>query len=125
MIESVPEDPKNVCISRRSQELVFFFVGILFPLELTKPETNLLFTICGTQHEPIWLYYEGNFPAKIMTMFTHVHPYKPLTLVHLKANIRQVMTKITPNLCQKEIDNYLKGIEISKVLKTTDIVFHT
>ena len=32
---------------------------------------------------------------------------KPLILVHLKHNIRQVMAEIQPNICQKVVENYI------------------
>ena len=35
---------------------------------------------------------------------------KPLTLDHLKTNNRQVMAEISPNMCQKVVENYLKSI---------------
>ena len=40
----------------------------------------------------------------------HVYADKPLTLEHLKANVRQVIAELSPNMCQKVIENYLNRI---------------
>ena len=37
-----------------------------------------------------------------------VYADKASTLEHFKTNIRQVMAEISPNMCQKVIENYLK-----------------
>ena len=47
---------------------------------------------------------------------------KPPTLKHLNANIRQAMSEIPSNMCEKVIENYLKTINTSRV---GDVVFHT
>ena len=43
-------------------------------------------------------------------LWSRVYADKPSTLEHLKINIHQVMAKVPPNMCQKVIENYLKGI---------------
>ena len=53
---------------------------------------------------------------------------KPLTLKHLKTNIRQDMAEIPPNMCQKVVKNYLKRINACNTSRgdlLNDVVFHT
>ena len=50
------------------------------------------------------------------------------TLDHLKTNIRQDMTEIPPNMCQKMVENYLKKINACNTSpggRLNDIGFHT
>jgi len=57
-----------------------------------------------------------------------VYADNPLTLEHLKNNIREVMTEISAEMCQKVIENYLKKIESCKQSRggyLNNIVFHT
>ena len=57
-----------------------------------------------------------------------VYADKPATLEHLKANIRQVMAEIPPNMCQEVIENYLKRINAlntSRGGNLNDVMFHT
>ena len=57
-----------------------------------------------------------------------VYADKPLTLEHLRTNIRQVVAEIPPNVCQKVVENYLKRINICNVSRDghlNDVVFHT
>lgn len=57
-----------------------------------------------------------------------VYADNPLTLEHLKNNIREVIAEIPVEICQKVIKNYLKRIESCKQSRgghLNDIVFHT
>ena len=57
-----------------------------------------------------------------------VYADKPLTLDHLKTNIRQVMAEIPPKMWQKVVENYLKTINACNILRggqLNDVVFHT
>lgn len=56
-----------------------------------------------------------------------VYANNPQTLEQLKANIREVMAEIEPEMCEKVIENYLKRIESCKKSRgghLNDIVFH-
>ena len=40
-----------------------------------------------------------------------IYADKPSTFEYLKTNIRQVTAEIPPNICQKVVENYLKGVK--------------
>ena len=55
------------------------------------------------------------FPGRVFSRrgdinWPPVHAGKPSTLEHLESNIRQVLTEIPVNICQKVVENYLKRI---------------
>ena len=57
-----------------------------------------------------------------------VYADKPLTLKHLKTNIRQVMAETRSNMCQKVVENYLKRINACNTSRgghSYDKVVHT
>ena len=61
-------------------------------------------------------------------MKDRVYADRPLTLEHLKNNIRQVKAEIAPNMCQKVVENYLERIDACKYSlrdHLNDVVFHT
>ena len=58
----------------------------------------------------------------------HVYADKPSTLEYLKTNIREVMAEITPNMCQKVVENCLKRISACHTSRgghLNNVVFHT
>ena len=62
-----------------------------------------------------------------MYLKDRVYVDKPSTLEHLKTDIRQVTAEISPNMCQKLVENYLKRIKAcntSRVSHLNDVVFH-
>ena len=85
----------------------------------------------ATQLGWIWLYCKRRVLATWAPRscdFTPRYADKPSNLEYLKTNIRQVVTEIPPNMCQKVVENYLKRINASNASRgdhLNAVVFQT